>query len=88
MTTAPRRGTPAMYEERPNVWSGEPNAQLLTEASRLAPGTVLDVGCGEGADAVRLAGNRDRHLLRCAGACARPRSLSGHGYHLRTGRPG
>ena len=44
-----------MYEERPNVWSGEPNAQLLTEASRLAPGTALDVGCGEGADAVWLA---------------------------------
>jgi SAM-dependent methyltransferase len=38
------------------VWSGEPNAALVAEVSDLQPGTALDVGCGEGADAIWLAG--------------------------------
>lgn len=37
------------------IWSGAPNAQLVTEVSRLTPGTALDVGCGEGGDVVWLA---------------------------------
>jgi SAM-dependent methyltransferase len=37
------------------VWSGQPNPQLVTEVSDLAPGRALDVGCGEGADAIWLA---------------------------------
>jgi SAM-dependent methyltransferase len=37
------------------VWSGDPNPQLVVEASHLTPGTALDVGCGEGADAIWLA---------------------------------
>ena len=45
----------AMYAERDSVWSGEPNTQLVAEVSALTPGTALDVGCGEGADAVWLA---------------------------------
>lgn len=45
----------AMYSSRPKVWSGRPNAQLIAEASGLAPGSALDLGCGEGADAIWLA---------------------------------
>jgi SAM-dependent methyltransferase len=36
--------------------SGRPNFALVTEVSGLHPGRALDVGCGEGADAVWLAG--------------------------------
>lgn len=44
-----------MYRERPKVWSGNPNPQLVVEAGGLKPGTALDLGCGEGADAIWLA---------------------------------
>ena len=44
----------SLYEERPARWSGNPNPQLIAEASDLEPGTALDVGCGEGADALWL----------------------------------
>ncbi len=43
------------YRSRDAVWSGRPNPQLLAEASDLSPGTALDVGSGEGADALWLA---------------------------------
>ena len=43
------------YTEAERVWSGDPNGALLAEAAHLAPGRALDVGCGEGADAVWLA---------------------------------
>ncbi|MGW0122090.1 class I SAM-dependent methyltransferase [Streptomyces sp. NPDC003327] len=45
----------ARYSDRQQVWSGRPNGALVTEAAALTPGRVLDVGCGEGADAVWLA---------------------------------
>lgn len=38
-----------------SVWSGEPNAQLVAEVADLTPGSALDVGAGEGADAAWLA---------------------------------
>jgi 2-polyprenyl-3-methyl-5-hydroxy-6-metoxy-1,4-benzoquinol methylase len=44
------------YAGAEQVWSGEPNASLVAEVGHLEPGTVLDVGCGEGADAIWLAG--------------------------------
>lgn len=43
------------YRSRPALWSGAPNAQLVTEVTGLAPGRALDAGCGEGADAIWLA---------------------------------
>lgn len=51
--------TPEFWDERygasERVWSGNPNAQLVEQTSHLAAATALDVGCGEGADAVWLA---------------------------------
>jgi SAM-dependent methyltransferase len=43
------------YRSAPAIWSGNPNAQLVAEVTGLAPGRALDVGCGEGADAIWLA---------------------------------
>ncbi|MEI8084294.1 MAG: class I SAM-dependent methyltransferase [Actinomycetes bacterium] len=43
------------YSADERVWSGEPNGALVAEAEVMVPGRVLDVGCGEGADAVWLA---------------------------------
>jgi SAM-dependent methyltransferase len=43
------------YRSRPALWSGNPNPHLLTEVAGLAAGRALDVGCGEGADALWLA---------------------------------
>ena len=37
-------------------WSGRPNGRFLVEVADLTPGRALDVGCGEGADAIWLAG--------------------------------
>lgn len=45
----------ARYREADTIWSGSPNPQLIAEAADLTPGTALDVGCGEGADAIWLA---------------------------------
>jgi thioredoxin reductase/SAM-dependent methyltransferase len=44
------------YHQRPKVWSGAPNTALVTEVEGIVPGTALDVGCGEGGDAIWLAG--------------------------------
>ncbi len=37
------------------IWSGNPNGALVAELDTAAPGTALDVGAGEGGDAVWLA---------------------------------
>jgi SAM-dependent methyltransferase len=43
------------YREQDQLWSGAPNGALLVEAADLPPGQALDLGCGEGADALWLA---------------------------------
>jgi SAM-dependent methyltransferase len=43
------------YARAGRVWSGRPNGSLVAEVTGLVPGSALDVGCGEGADAVWLA---------------------------------
>ena len=50
----------AAWEERYSesedaVWSGNPNEALVATVAEMTPGRVLDVGCGEGADAIWLA---------------------------------
>jgi SAM-dependent methyltransferase len=52
------------YQDRDQVWSGQPNPLLVREVTSLTPGTALDVGCGEGADAIWLA----RHGWRVTAA--------------------
>ncbi|MDK1360019.1 class I SAM-dependent methyltransferase [Arthrobacter sp. zg-Y1219] len=43
------------YAASDELWSGQPNAALVHEVRGLVPGRILDVGCGEGADALWLA---------------------------------
>ena len=43
------------YGADDHVWSGNPNGTLVVEIDGVEPGRALDVGCGEGADAVWLA---------------------------------
>jgi SAM-dependent methyltransferase len=57
---AHRDGSPAFWErfyaERDQVWSGRVNAVLGAVDAELEPGTALDLGAGEGGDALWLAG--------------------------------
>jgi SAM-dependent methyltransferase len=43
------------YGQPGRAWSGRPNAALVAEATGLTPGRALDVGSGEGGDALWLA---------------------------------
>jgi SAM-dependent methyltransferase len=55
-TAAQAQEWDARYGERDGaMWSGQPNGRLLVEVAGLTPGRALDVGCGEGADAIWLA---------------------------------
>ncbi|MEU5940378.1 FAD-dependent oxidoreductase [Micromonospora sp. NPDC047548] len=46
----------ALYQRRDRVWSGRANPHLVDVAGPLPAGTALDLGCGEGGDAIWLAG--------------------------------
>jgi SAM-dependent methyltransferase len=54
-TADPRDFWERFYRKRDQVWSGRPNVVLVDEVTGLDPGTALDLGCGEGADAIWLA---------------------------------
>lgn len=43
------------YSGAEKIWSGRPNPQLVAEVTGLAPGSALDVGCGDGGDVIWLA---------------------------------
>lgn len=43
------------YAKREQVWSGRPNPLLVSEVEGFEWGCALDLGCGEGADAIWLA---------------------------------
>jgi SAM-dependent methyltransferase len=51
--------TPAFWDTRygsaESIWSGNPNPRLVELVEPLRPGSALDVGSGEGADAIWLA---------------------------------
>lgn len=67
MTTSnrPRRGLASdaadywenRYRDSGRIWSGRPNAALEREVGGMPPGTALDLGSGEGGDALWLARN-------------------------------
>ncbi len=52
------------YLAKPQTWSGNPNPLLVAEVADMPPGTALDAGAGEGADAFWLA----THGWRVTGA--------------------
>jgi SAM-dependent methyltransferase len=45
----------SFYGEGKRRWSGKPNRSLVDEVADLEPGTALDLGCGQGGDAIWLA---------------------------------
>ena len=76
------------YSGQP-MWSGNPNGTLVREASTLSPGSALDVGAGEGGDAIWLAeqgwtvtaSDISRRVLDGIEATAEQRDLAVHCLH-------
>ena len=75
------------YGSRPAIWSGNPNQRLVEQVADLAPGQALDVGSGEGADAIWLA-QRGTPWPDGGYASARPRSRRAPGPTSPRGSPG
>ncbi len=50
-----REGWNARYEGSELLWTAAPNQFLVAEVASLTPGRALDLGCGEGRNAVWLA---------------------------------
>lgn len=61
MTDKPNKNTAQfwddLYQRSGRKWSGRPNQPLVSAVESLKPGKALDLGCGEGGDAVWLAQN-------------------------------
>jgi trans-aconitate methyltransferase len=54
-STTPAEAWEFRYSQAPQRWSGNPNVTLVDIVGGLAPGRAIDLGCGEGADAIWLA---------------------------------
>lgn len=74
----------ALRGDAGRMWSGRVNATVETEVAGLQPGTALELGCGEGADALWLAARGwtvtavdiSAHALEVAEAQAANRGLA------------
>lgn len=74
----PARHWEQRYAESTRMWSGTVNATTAAVVAELTPGTALDLGCGEGADAIWMAewGWRVTAVDLSATAIARGRAVS------------
>ncbi|ORV47636.1 SAM-dependent methyltransferase [Mycolicibacter engbaekii] len=80
----PREFWDEFYGGHDPVWSGRVNAQLAEIVAGLPPGRALDLGCGEGADALWLAAQGwqvvavdiSENALRRARAAAQARDVA------------
>lgn len=81
----------ALRGDAGRMWSGRVNATVETEVAGLQPGTALELGCGEGADALWLAARGwtvtavdiSAHALEVADAQAADRGLTGRIHWIR-----
>lgn len=68
-----------MYRDRKAPWDPEPNETLAEVAEDLPPGHALDMGCGEGADAIWLAARGWRVTAADVSAAALDRARAADG---------